>query len=498
MLYAVSFPKFGHPAFAWITLAPLLVAVAMQAVTGVGLRRVFFTGVLTGGVGFLGTIYWVVGTMHTYGGLALPVALPVGLLLVAYLAIYPGIFAVLTAVAVRRLGVAGVWLSPLFWVATEWLRGVVGGGFPWVYLGTSQATSLPVAQLASLVGVYGLSALVALVGAAAAAVALSRRRVHLAGAGAVALLLVAVVAFGAFRLAGSDLTRTGRVLRVGLVQGNVPQDQKWDPVYRQQILDRYMDLSRRVIGAGAGLVVWPEASTPFFFDLDLSMAEPVRRLAMQSGTPFVIGTDEFEPGHDGVPDRIYNSAVLVGRDGRTRATYRKMQLVPFGEYVPLKRLLFFVGPLVEAVSDFSPGTSPVVLEADDLRVSTAICYESIFPWIARAFVDHGSELLMTITNDAWFGTSSAAYQHWDQGALRAIEEGRYVVRAANTGFSGVVDPYGRVTVRSRLFESDALTADVRLLDGRTLYNRLGDVVVWLSLAVSAIMVGVAVLRRRRR
>jgi apolipoprotein N-acyltransferase len=299
---------------------------------------------------------------------------------------------------------------------------------------------LPVAQFASVAGVYGLGALVALVGTAAAAVALTRRRTHLVGAAGVFVFLTLVVVAGLFRLTGSELTRTGQVLRVGLVQGNIPQDQKWDPSYKYRILTDYLDLSRQVLDAGAGLVAWPEAATPFFFDAEAVMAEPIRRLAIESRTPFVIGTDAKELGAGGAPDRIYNSAALIGTDGRTRATYRKIQLVPFGEYVPLQQLLFFVGPLVEAVSAFSPGVDPTVLDTGDYRVSVSICYESVYPWLSRAFVRRGSQLLMTITNDAWFGRSSAAYQHFDQGALRAIEQGRYLVRAANTGISGAVDP----------------------------------------------------------
>ena len=142
--------------------------------------------------------------------------------------------------------------------------------------------------------------------------------------------------------------------------------------------------------------------------------------------------------------------------------------------------MFFAKPLIEAVSDFSFGTDPTVFDADGRRISVAICYESIYPWIGRAFVGRGSQLLATITNDAWFGRSSAAYQHFDQGAIRAVEEARYIVRAANTGFSGAVDPYGRTMVRTALFERAAITVDVRLLDRRTIYSYIGDLVAWLG------------------
>jgi apolipoprotein N-acyltransferase len=444
---------------------------------------------------FGGTLYWVYGVMATYGNLPWGVAVLVTALLSAYLAIYPGLFALLVGQAVRRFGASGVWLAPWFWVAAEWARSWVGGGFPWVLLGTSQASVIPVVQLASLVGVYGLSWFVALVSSAAAVVALSRRAVHLRGAIAVGGLVVLVAVAGMVRVSAARLLTAGEAVRVGLVQGNVEQVAKWNPAYRDAILQRYVDLSRQVIGGGAALVVWPESSTPFFFDAESTLAEPVRRLAAQSHTPFLIGTDDFEPGVNGDANHIYNAAVLVGPDGRSRGSYRKMMLVPFGEYVPFKRLLFFVGPLVEAVSDFSPGTEPVVFDLDGRRLSTSICYESVCPWISRAFVTHGSELLTTITNDAWFGRTSAAYQHFEQGAIRAVEEGRYVVRAANTGVSGAVDPYGRVIVRTQLFEPAAILVDVRLLTDRTIYSRLGDVVAWASMVVTGLIV---VVGRRTR
>jgi apolipoprotein N-acyltransferase len=386
---------------------------------------------------------------------------------------------------VRRFGLGGVWLAPLFWTAGEWARSTVGGGFPWVLLGSSQATVVPIVQAASVVGVYGLSALVALVSTAAAAVALGQhRRAHARGAIAVGVLLVVIAAAGMARVRSGALLEAGRGLRVGLVQGSVPQTDKYDPQYRDDILQRYLALSRQTIAEGAGLVVWPEAATPFYFDASALLAQPVRRLAAETHTPFVIGTDEYAPPTASSPERSYNAAVLVGTDGRSHGSYRKMHLVPFGEYVPLRSLLFFVKPLVEAVSDFSAGTDPVVFDAGGRKLSVSICYESVYPEVSRAFVAGGSELLITITNDAWFGRSSAAYQHFDQGALRGVEEGRYMVRAANTGISGAVDPYGRALLRSDLFVPAAMTVDVRLLDERTIYSRVGDLAAWLSLAAS--------------
>jgi apolipoprotein N-acyltransferase len=474
----------------------LLVAVALDATRSAarGHRpRAFLLGWIAGFVHFALTVSWVVEVMNLHGGLAVPLAWAVMLLLASYLALYPALCALLTARAIRQFGVTGLWLAPVMWVATEWLRGWVGGGFPWALLGTSQATVTPIIQLASVTGVFGVSALLALVSAAAAVVAVTRRTPHQWAAAGVLALVAVVAAGGTWRIAGAALTTRGPVMKVGLVQGNVAQDQKWDPQYRQEILDRYLRLSRQVISVGARFVVWPEASTPFFFEAESQYAAPVRALARETRTPMLIGTDQYEADASG--DRVYNSALMLGPDGTSRGTYQKMQLVPFGEYVPLKSLLFFVGPLVEKVSDFAPGTVPVVLEAGGVRTGVAICYEVVYPWIARAFAAGGAEVLTTITNDAWFGRSSAPYQHFEQASVRAVEQGKYLVRAANTGISGVVDPYGRTVVATPLFEEAAITQDVRLIQSRTIYSYLGDLVAWLCAAAAG---AVALTGRRRR
>src|SRR6185436_5956780 len=215
------------------------------------------------------------------------------------------------------------------------------------------------------------------------------------------------------------------------------------------IFDDYLRMTREAIAQGTDLIVWPESATPFIFETERTAAEPIRRIARDARVPILFGSDQIAGG---VPTRYYNSAYLVRADGSTGEAYRKMHLVPFGEYVPLRRLLFFAAPLVEAVSDFSAGESPVLMSIQGHLISTAICYEVVYPDLVRRFVAAGSELLTTITNDAWFGATSAPYQHFEQASMRAIEEGRYLVRAANTGISGIVDPYGRVIAKSEIFQ----------------------------------------------
>ena len=496
MLLVASFPKFGHPAFAWVSLAPLMVATTLMARAGGSMRRVFLLGVVAGFVYFAGTLYWIAIVMATHGGLPAIGAWALMGGLAVHLSLFVGLFTWGLGRAVSRFGLVGLWLAPCLWVATEWLRAWLGWEFPWVLLGSSQATVVPVVQLASVTGVYGLSALIAIVSTAAAVLALGQRSVHRRGVMAVGALVVVVVGWGTWRAHDGALGRAGSPIRVGLVQGNFAQDTKGNPAFRNAIVDRYIALSRQVIGSGAQLVIWPEASTPFYFDLEPQAAAPIRRLAAEGRVPFILGTDQYEPARDGQPERYYNSAVLVGTDGATRGSYRKVRLVPFGEFVPFKRILFFVGPLVDAVSDFTPGREFTVLDVEGSRLSVAICYEAVYASVARAFVDGGSQLLTTITNDAWFDRSSAAEQHFEQAALRAVEQGRYLVRAANTGISGAVDPYGRVLSRTDLFQTTAVTVDVRLLSGRTIYQTVGDMVAWISLMVAAAIVWLT--RRRAR
>ena len=453
----------------------------------------------TGAFYFWGTLYWLVQTMTTFGGLSTPTAAFAALMLVAYLALFPGLFAVFQARFAIAFGRAAVLFAPATWVATEMGRTYIWDGFPWELLGYSQATVLPVAQAASVVGVYGLSAVVAFVSGAAAYAALESSRRRWRPVAAALAIVLATGVWGALRLRAHRLTSAGTPIRVGVLQGNIPQDQKWDAAERGPIMDRYINMTREAIGRGAQFILWPESSTPLPYEQDVAGGATIRRLAQQAHITLLIGSDQIEPVRPEAGKtpqvRYYNAAYLVQPDGTTGAIYRKIHLVPFGEYVPLKRVLYFVGPIIDAVSDFTPGDRVVMLPVRGHLASTAICYEVIYSRLIRAFVQHGSELLTTITNDAWYGWTSAAYQHWEQASMRAIEEGRYLARAANTGISGFVDPYGRVMQQSNMFQSAVMVDELRFIQARTIYSYIGDVAGWLGVAITALLFAGA--RRRR-
>jgi apolipoprotein N-acyltransferase len=488
VLLALSFPQYGHPLLAWVALAPLIVAL----VTGPAWTRsrAFLLGFVAGLGYFGGTVYWTGTVVSQFGGLSWPVGIVVGALLVSYLALFPGLFGLCLGWLATRFGPRAILLAPAVWVTSELGRTYFWSGFPWLLLGYSQTTVLPIAQLASVVGVFGMSALVALVSAALAYVIVSRSLGSALTVGATAAVLVGVTVWGSWRIENSDLLNQGTPVTVALIQGNIPQEQKWDDAHAGPILNAYLTLTREAAAKGAELVIWPESSTPFPFLDDKAGGERIRALVRETGIELLLGSDQV----DHATKAYYNAAFLVRKDGNVSGVYQKMHLVPFGEFVPLQQLLFFVGPLVEQVGGFTPGRDMVMLPTRHGPISTAICYEIVFPRLVRESVLRGSQLLTTITNDAWYGHSSAPYQHFLQASMRAIEQGRYLARAANTGISGFVDPYGRVLQKTEIFERAILVGDVRMLETRTIYGTIGDLFAY---ALAALTVAALLLAPRR-
>jgi apolipoprotein N-acyltransferase len=459
---------------------------------GVSVQRGFVLGLLTGIVHYAGTVYWTSGTVSTYGGLPVVAGVLVAGVLALYMALFVALFGAAAAVVIRRFGAAGLMITPAAWVAAEYLRGNLFGGFPWIPLGNSVVSLLPLAQMASLVGVYGVSWLLATLHASFALAALTTGRTRMSAAVAALVIVTAPSVWGSARINEGRLTRDGSPIEIGIIQANIAQEDKWNPRNAFTIFDRYLAMTRQAVKQGAKFVLWPESSTPFYFEEDAGGGDALRRVVRETGTPLLFGSDQIEDDPAGA--RYYNSAFLLDPTGSTAAVYRKMYLVPFGEYVPFRSILFFVGPLVEAVADFSPGTAVTMLPIEGHMVSTAICYEVVYPDLMRKAVRAGSELLTTITNDAWYGTTSAPYQHFELARMRSIEQGRYLVRSANTGVSGIVDPYGRVLVRTNLFERTIVVGEVRFLQEQTVYAKMGDIAPQSAVFLTLMTIAAALLR----
>jgi apolipoprotein N-acyltransferase len=477
---------------AWVALAPLVIAVASTS----GWRAARL-GYVTGAVSSMGLLYWTALVVVQYGGLALPVGLLVmGALCLAF-SLFHGLFGWGLGRLYSTFGPAGLLGAPVLWVGLEYARAHTFFSFPWTLLGYSQVDLLPFVQVAAFAAVYGVSFLVCAASALLAFLALEPRADRRRAAG---LAIVALVG-GSFGWGLWQLSRpvpeTGR-LRVGLVQGGIRQEDKWLPENAWSNVGRHLELTERAAASGARLVVWPESAVPFLFDEDEALATLLRGTVERRGIHLFFGNDDRERRAGG-ESRIYVGAKLLDPAGNVVLRYRKIRLVPFGEYVPLSSVFTiggrFAAKLVQEVSDFTPGTEAATGVVDGHRVGGFICYEAIFPSLVRRFAEGGAELLVNVTNDAWYGTTSAPHQHLAMAAFRAVENRRYLVRAANTGITAVVDPRGRVLEPTRLFDTTVLVRDVPLVAEETFYTRHGDVFARTSATLALALVA-ATYRRR--
>lgn len=508
LLLPLCFPNFDLGWLAWIALVPLHLAIGGPHDTAPP-GRALWLGWLAGFLAFVGIMSWVVTAMHQYGRMPLVASYPLMWLLAAYLGLYVGLYASAQAWLSARLP-AAAWLGgPCVWVTLEFLRGHVLSGLPWMLLGYSQYRWLPVIQIADITSVYGVSFLIVLVNAALAEPLLwAWRRLRLGCAealpwpapAAALLLLLASLAYGQAALDRYALTDGQPSLSVGLIQPNIDQAHKWDQAYRRETMDRFARLSAQA-APGADLLVWPEAATPFFFEEEPLYRVEVAALAHRHGVPLLFGSPALRRYPDGRP-YLLNSAYLLAPDGRIVGRYDKRHLVPFGEYIPLhSSVLFFLDKLVEGIGDFEAGTAATVLTlparagSPKAAVSVVICYEVIFPDLVREFVAEDATLMATITNDAWFGDSSAPHQHFAMVVFRAVENRIGFARSANTGVSGLIAPSGRILHATPIFTEQAVTGRLPLRREFTFYTRHGDVFAYACVIITALIGWTAHWRR---
>jgi len=284
-------------------------------------------------------------------------------------------------------------------------------------------------------------------------------------------------------------------MRVAVIQGNIEQSQKWDPAFQIATIETYNRLSLATRRLSPDLIVWPESAAPFYFLAEVPPTRMVMQGIMATGAHFLIGAPSF--ALRGKNADYFNSAYLIGPGGEVLGKYDKAHLVPFGEYTPFKKYLPFLGKIVEHVGDFKPGIKGQTLEMQGRKLGIQICYEIIFPALSQAMVQNGAGLLITITNDAWYGTTAGPYQHFSLAVLRAVENRRALARAANTGISGFVDPAGRVLGPTRLMEEATAVRDLPLLDAATVYTRYGDIFAGVCLMGSIAITAWELLRRRK-
>ena len=485
ILIALSFPTPGLSFLAWIALIPLLIALEDSSP-----KTAFRVGMTCGVGAYALILYWLNIVFTQYGHLPWTVSIPVYLLLVLWLAMFYGFSAAIARLG-EMIGIKAAFTLPVAWIAFDFIRSFLFSGFAWAMLGHSQYRTLPLIQIADLAGVYGITLLIVL-----ANVVLHRALRAVSGAGVpypvkslivLLILLVGTLFYGFDRLTVSGPSGA-KPLKVALIQGNIPQDVKWSPAFRERTMDTYVRLTRDAAKGGVDLIVWPESAVPFFFQDEPLQAERIRDLAKEMNSFLLFGSPAHELRNG--KSTFLNSAFLLSPRGVTLGRADKLHLVPLGEYVPLGRFLTFINKLVVGIGDFSPGERAIPLDTGSTKLGIQVCYEIIFPELARQYVQAGARVLVAITNDAWFGRSSAPYQHLAISTFRAIETRTPLIRAANTGVTAIVDQNGHISSMTGIFVEGFRTGEIKPGSGKSLYLAIGDAPAWLCVLVTA---GIALL-----
>jgi apolipoprotein N-acyltransferase len=500
ILMALSFPKADFFMLAWICLIPLLFAIRNK-----GPAKASLLGLVFGLTAYIGILYWTVYPVSVYGDASVALASVFMLLLASYISVYLGVFAAFVAWTRERLGLSVFVSAPVAFVFLEYLRAHFITGFPWGMIGHTQLPWLTIMQVLDITGVYGVSFVVVAVNAALYLIILrlARRsaRFPVVETAVSAFLIALLVVYGIFAIKREQaIMRTGTPVTVALVQPNIRQDLKWNPDFQEESMEIYEEMTLASAPHKPSLVVWPETATPFFFQTHPIFRPRVEDLPRRVGAPLLFGTPAYD--EEGGMIRYYNRAYLISVDGTIAGRYDKIHLVPFVEYVPMRWLFFFVDKLARgAGGDFSKGTITEPIPTTIGPVGTLICYEAIFPESARIFARNGAALLVNITNDAWFGTTSAPYQHFSMARLRSIETRLFLVRAANTGISTVVDPTGKDEIRTDIFTRTVALGEVIPKPRTTFYTRFGDVfaqLITLAFFAPFIVYGYRKLIQKRR
>jgi len=464
---------FANPLFHFppaVLAFPLGLAwIGLRAVSG---GKAFRFGWLAGTLAATGCFYWMVIPVQIYGGLPWFVALPCPVLLAAFIGLYFALFAYGMHHAAKLIdGIPLCLLAGVAWACMEMLMGTLLSGFPWMNLSSAFAAWPFAVQGASVVGAFGLSGIFAALAVAGLLCATYRGALFLAVG-----LAVLITGFGFYRVSFFDVGKPDHM--VTLVQGNVDQGHKWDPTYQAKTIEKYAKLSVEAIAKHQpGVVIWPETAMPFYLQEPTPYRKAVETLARRTGTPIITGSPAYR-----VTDMktrayaLYNRAWLMDSMGLTTQYYDKEHLVPFGEYMPLEKWVPFK-QLVQAAGNFKPGVENRPLKLDGVALGMLICYEAIFPDLAQQQVERGANVLVNISNDAWFGNTSAPGQHLDLATMRAVEQGRWLVRCTNTGISAFIDPVGRKAAVGDQFRAETLSMKIAVLTADTVYHRIAG---WLK------------------
>jgi apolipoprotein N-acyltransferase len=485
-LFAFSFPNVAIGWFAFVAFIPLFLALAGAT----SAWQAAFLGWIQQTTAWLLMVPWVVRVMSHYGGLPYITGVLIFVAMCAVLGLYGALFGWIVWRIAPGASFARWLLIALAWPAVEYVRTYALTGFPWNFLAAAIVDYTSMIQIDRVAGPYLVGGLILIPALVMAWLITQRPRgiepVLVIG-GACVLLFV----WWATGLVASKLferPRGGATYRAALLQPNISQEMRWNEENLVAIYQRMMRMTDAGVAAGARIVIWPESTVPLSYSSSDFYRDSIESISRQHHCDIILGSVAEDPR---AADRMWNAAFLVS-DGKTIGHYDKIRLVPFGEYVPLRKMLFFAKKLVRAVGEFEFGTRDTPL-GGELRYGPAICYEVVFPEITRTQVRNGANVLVTITNDAWYDGTSAPRQHLNQARLRAVEDDRWLLRAATTGISAWIDPTGRVMREIPMGHEGILLAKYAVKKTVTPYVRFGDWFAYLSVAVVIIAL---VIRRR--
>jgi apolipoprotein N-acyltransferase len=471
--YVLGTPGYDVPGLPFVCLAPFL----SLAVSARSVRHAAWRGWIAGTAASIPLYYWIAYTIAVQGKLGWALGSLTAFLVSAYVGAY---FSAAAAAARRlesRFGERGLWLFPFVWTAVEMARSYLFSGFPWMLLGYTLAWNATMRQAADLAGIHGLSFLLALSGVSVylAGARLSDRfqakaAIPLIAGTAAILFLFLYGRIGSANRAGFAAGAPG--VKVAIAQGGIDQAVKWDPDNQIATLEIYGELTRTARNAGVDVVVWPETAAPFIYGWEAGLTRRLEAIAVSGGIPILFGAPWYDPAGGG---KFYNSVFHMDARGVVLGRYDKRHLVPFGEYIPLRSVLFFLSKLTAGEEDFATGTGPALFRVGPGRVAASVCYEALFPGLTREGILEGASWLVNVTNDAWFGDTVAPHQHLAMARMRCVEFRRPMVRAANSGISAVIDADGAVVASLGLFRRGVLVAVIRPATGETIYAKTGEI-----------------------
>jgi len=496
-LQVIIFPKIGLFWVAWVCTVPLLIACHREGSSG----KAFLWGFVAGFIFFVGVCYWITLVLRQYGDLTWTGASALFLLLAAYLSLFYALFALLFAKVSVRFPTQALYLAPCLWIGAEYLRAHLLTGFPWCLLGYSLVDCSNLVQLSRITGVYGISFVIIAINALIAQLLMTWSKTASFRL-AIGCLILTGMSFGFSRLTGP--LPPGRQ-QVRIVQTYISPEQDWNHEARSALLNELAALSDKCDDDHTAtsthpfrILLWPETPAPFYFNNDIEFRHWMQDLAKRCKAYLLFGFVDLRSSESPRKGRDpYNSIALLSPEGGFISQYDKIHLVPFGEYVPYTSIFFFIDKISTEAGNFRAGDRIVVSPlGSDHALGAFVCYESILPDLVRRFASQGAQVFVNVTNDAWFGDSAAPYQHLNMARFRAIENHRYLLRAANSGISAVIDPYGRIQTRSLLDERTRLDSIFEWENEKTFYTRYGDVFAWSCLGIDLLAFGWMIWTKR--